>query len=150
MNDQQTETTPKPHWSFWLIGGVTLLWNAMGAINFIIQMMSDTPDAYRASEQAIITGRPLWATIGFFVAVFAGTAGSAQLLLRSPHAIPLFITSLGGVVIATLHALTQGISFGAGEIIGIILMPNLIAGFLIWYAKRALANGWIRNNGEIL
>ena len=138
-------TQVTPHWSFWLIGGVTLLWNAMGAINFIVQMMPGTTEAYRASEQAIITGRPVWATVGFFVAVVGGTAGSALLLLRNKLALPFFLVSFVGVLIATLHTLTQGIQFGMGEIIGIIAMPMLIAGLLVWYAKRAQVLGWIKS-----
>ena len=60
------------HWSFWAIGTVALIWNVMGAINFIAQMNPDMLAAFRESERAIIENRPAWATGIFAVAVFGG------------------------------------------------------------------------------
>lgn len=48
-----------------------------------------------------------------------------------------------GVIMATAHTLSIGIEFGIGEIIGIILMPLVVAAFLVWYSKRAENKGWI-------
>ena len=41
------------------------------------------------------------------------------------------------------HTLSIGIEFGIGEIIGIIIMPLVVAVFLIWYSKYAQNKGWI-------
>jgi len=41
------------------------------------------------------------------------------------------------------HALGIGIDFSLGEILGIILMPLVVAAFLIWYSKHAESKGWI-------
>jgi len=30
------------HWSFWLIGGLALIWNALGGINFFAQINART------------------------------------------------------------------------------------------------------------
>ena len=105
--------TPAVHWSFWVIGSI-----------------------------AIIVGRPVWATIGFAIAVFGGSLGSLLLLLKNPTGFYLFIASLLGVVITMAHTLSIGINFGIGEIIGIILMPIMVAAFLIWYSKQAENRGW--------
>ncbi len=35
------------------------------------------------------------------------------------------------------------LDFGLGEIFGIILMPLVVAAFLIWYSKRTESKGWI-------
>jgi hypothetical protein len=43
-----------------------------------------------------------------------------------------------------IHALGVGIDFGLGEVLGIILMPLVVAIFLIWYSKRVKSKGWIR------
>lgn len=131
------------HWSFWAIGAVALIWNVMGAINFFVQMNPDVLDAYRESERAIIEGRPAWATGAFGLAVFAGTLGCVLLLLRKSAAVYLFIASLLGVMVTMVHTLGVGIDFGFGEILGIILMPLLVAAFLIWYSKHAENKGWI-------
>ncbi len=140
MNDK---TSGEVHWSFWVIGAVALIWNVMGAINFFMQMDPDMLAAYRESERAIIEGRPAWATAGFAIAVFGGTLGCLLLLLRKSVAFYLFIASLLGVIVATTHTLGVGADFGLGEILGIILMPVVVAAFLIWYSKRAENKGWI-------
>ncbi len=131
------------HWSFWVIGAIALIWNVMGVINFFVQMNPDVLDAYRESERAIIEGRPAWATGAFAIAVFGGALGSLLLLLRKSAAYYVFMASLLGVIVTMIHTLGVGIDFGLGEILGIILMPLVMAAFLIWYATQAKSKGWI-------
>jgi hypothetical protein len=130
------------HWSFWVIGTIMLIWNVMGCINFIVQMNPEMVSSYRETEQVIIQGRPIWATIGFAIAVFGGALGCLLLLLKKSAAFYLFIASLLGVLVTIIHTLSIGITFGVGEIIGIILMPLVVAVFLIWYSKYAENKGW--------
>ena len=139
MNDKNTGGA---HWSFWVIGSVALVWNVMGAINFIVQMNPDMLTAYRESERAIIDGRPAWATVGFAIAVFGGALGCLLLLLRKSAAYYLFIASLLGVIVTMAHTLGVGINFGLGEILGFIILPVVVAAFLVWYSKNAENRGW--------
>jgi len=131
------------HWSFWVIATFMLIWNVMGCINFFVQMNPDMVASYRETEQAIISGRPAWATGAFAVAVFGGALGCLLLLLRKSAAYYLFIASLLGVIVTMTHTLSVGIDFVFGEILGIILMPLVVAAFLIWYSKQAEHKGWI-------
>ncbi len=140
MNDK---TVGGVHWSFWIVGAVALIWNVLGVINFFAQMNPDVLAAYRESERAIIEGRPAWATGGFAIAVFGGALGCLLLLLRKSAAYYLFIVSLLGAIVTMTHTLGVGIDFGFGEILGIILMPLVVAVFLIWYSKQAESKGWI-------
>jgi hypothetical protein len=48
-----------------------------------------------------------------------------------------------GVVVTMIHTLGIGIDFGPGEILGILLMPFVVAAFLIWYSKQAQNKGWV-------
>ena len=137
------DTVSGVHWSFWVISVVALIWNVMGGINFIVQMNPDMLAAYRESERAIIEGRPAWATGAFALAVFGGTLGCLLLLLRRSVAFYVFIASLLGVIVTMNHTLGVGIDFGLGEILGIILMPLVVAAFLIWYSKLVESKGWI-------
>ncbi len=141
MNDEKVGGV---RWSFWAIGAVALIWNVMGVINFFVQMNPDVLAAYRESERAIVEGRPAWATGAFAIAVFGGAIGCLLLLLRKSSAYYLFIVSLVGMIVTMTHTLGVGIDFGLGEILGIILMPLVVAAFLIWYSKRAQSKGWIR------
>ncbi len=140
MND---ETVGGVHWSFWLIGAVALIWNVVGVINFFAQMNPDVLAAYRESERAIVEGRPAWAAGAFAIAVFGGALGCLLLLLRKSAAYYLFIASLLGVIVTMIHTLGVGIDFGLGEILGIVLMPLVVAAFLIWYSKQSESKGWI-------
>jgi hypothetical protein len=140
MND---ENVGEVHWSFWVIGAVALIWNVMGVINYFVQMNPDVLTAYRESERVIIDGRPAWATGAFAIAVFGGALGSLLLLLKKSVAYYLFIASLLGVIVTMAHTLGVGIDFGLGEILGIILMPLVVAAFLIWYSIQAESKGWI-------
>ena len=140
MNDNVVN---KVHWSFWVISIFMLIWNVMGCVNFFVQMNPDMVSSYRESEQAIIKDRPLWATVGFAIAVFGGALGCILLLLKKATAFYLFIASLVGVVIATVHSLTININFGIGETIGIIIVPTVVAVFLIWYSQYVKGKGWL-------
>ena len=139
----EDKATGRVHWSFWVISAVALVWNLLGVMNFLVQMNPDVLEAYRESEQVIIEGRPLWTTGAFATGVFGGALGSLLLLFKKSSAIYMFIASLLGVIVTMIHTLGVGIDFGLGEIIGIILMPVVVAGFLIWYANLAKSKGWI-------
>ena len=134
------------HWSFWIIGAVALIWNVMGVINFFGQMNADALAAMPKAQRAIIEGRPAWATGGFAIAVFGGALGSLLLLLRKSAAYYLFIAALLGVIVQMTPYLGMAgstIDFGPFEISMFILMPLVVAAFLIWYSKQAESKGWI-------
>ncbi len=140
MND---ENVGGVHWSFWAIGAFALIWNVMGSMNFLMQMNADMVAAMPETHRAIIEGRPAWATGGFAIGVFVGAFGGLLLLLRKSSAYYLFVASLLGVIVTLTHTLGIGIDFGPGEILGIILIPLVVAAFLIWYSKQAQSKGWI-------
>ena len=120
-----------------------LIWNVMGCINFFVQMNPEMVSSYRETEQAIISGRPAWATVAFALAVFGGALGCFLLMFKKSVSFYFFIASLLGVVATMIHTLSIGVEFGIGEIIGIILLPLVVAAFLIWYSKYVENKGWI-------
>jgi len=127
-------------WSFWVIGTVALVWNTMGAANFLVQMNPDALAAYPEAERAIIANRPLWATTGFAVGVFGGALGSVLLLLRKSAALFVFALSLLGVIVATFHAFTATGAFTAAALAP-PLSALIVAAFLVWYSGRAARAG---------
>ena len=146
MNDK---TTFGIHWSFWVIGTVSLIWNVMGVVNFLVQMNPEMLNAYRESERMIIEGRPVWATAGFAIGVFAGAFGCLLLLLRQAAAYHVFIVSLTGVIVTMIHTLGIGIDFSFVEILGFIVLPVAVAIVLIWYSKLSVRRGWIQESSRI-
>ncbi|MCH8334971.1 MAG: hypothetical protein IIC61_03670 [Proteobacteria bacterium] len=143
MNDK---TVGGVHWSFWAIGAVALIWNVLGSVNFLVQMNADMVAAMPETARAIIGGRPAWATGSFAIAVFGGAVGGLLLLFRKSAAYYLFIASLLGTIVTMIHTIriaSSTIDFSLFEIVVMILMPLVVAAFLIWYSKQAGSKGWI-------
>ena len=137
MNDEEVSSV---HWSFWAIGAIALVWNVLGSMNFIVQMNPDMVAAMPETHRAIIEGRPVWATGGFAIGVFGGAFGCVLLLLRKSAAYYLFIASLLGMIVTMIHTIDiarSTIDFSPFEILMMILMPLVVAAFLIWYSKQA-------------
>ena len=131
------------HWSFWIIGAVALIWNVMGAMNFIMQMNADTLATYAEAARALVGGRPAWATGAFAIAVFGGALGCVLLLLRKSAANYLFIASLLGVIVTMIHTLGLAGSTISISILTGTLMSLVVAALLVWYSKYAENRGWI-------
>lgn len=144
MNDETAESV---HWSFWTIGAIALVWNLMGCINFFMQMDADVLASFSESARALVENRPGWATAAFAISQFGGAIGCILLLFRKSAAYYAFIASLLGVLIVTIRTLGMAaskIDLTPGEVVGYILMPLGVAGFLIGYAKHAEKKNWIR------
>jgi len=141
MSDKNISTI---HWNFWTIVAIALVWNVMGVVNFFMQMNPDVLAMYPESERAIIEARPLWATAGFALAVFGGAIGCIFLLFKKQVSLYFFIGSLIGVLVTMIHTLSIGIDFAVAELLGIILMPVIVAAFLIWYTLHVQGKSWLR------
>lgn len=93
----------KTPWHIWLIGAVSLLWNAGGAYDYI--MAQYAPEAYLAAatpeQQAYYEGFPAWATVFWALGVWGAIAGSVLLLARSRFAALAFGVSLIGLMANT-------------------------------------------------
>jgi hypothetical protein len=144
MNEKTTGGVP---WSFWAIGAIALVWNVLGAMNYMMQMNPDMVATYPETHRAIIDGRPAWATGGFAITVFGGALGCLLLLFRRSVALYVFIASLLGVLVTTVHTLkivTSTAGFTAFEIMVMTVMPVIVAALLAWYTRLAMNKGWLR------
>jgi fucose 4-O-acetylase-like acetyltransferase len=129
------------HWSFWVIGAVALIWNALGSMNYIMQTSPGTLAGYPEAARTLVETRPAWATGAFAIAVFGGALGCVLLLLRRSVAFYLFIASLIGVIVTNIH--TLGVP-GSVEICVGSLISLVVAAFLFWYSRMIERKGWIR------
>ena len=97
----------KTPWHLWFVGIVTLLWNGMGVMDFVMTV-SRNPDylaQFTPERLAFLDAFPTWAILCWALAVFLAVAGSLALLLRSRHAIWLFASGFVFMVIVTIHNL---------------------------------------------
>ena len=141
------EISSKPPTSFYVIGVAALLWNLLG-ISAYVQQATLSPEALAEMselQRTFFETRPAWATSAFAIAVNGGALGCVLLLMRKYLAYYLFVLSLAGVAVQSLHSwfLSNGIeAFGTAGVV--LALPVWVVGiYLIWYAKDAQKKRWI-------
>lgn len=136
-----------PTW-FWIVAGLALVWNLLGAFAYIGQMTT-TAEALAAlppAERALYENYPSWAAAAFAIAVFGGTLGCILLLLKKKLATPVFTASFIGVAVQMIHSffIANSIAVYGPGAAAMPAMIVIIAGALIWHAKRSTSLGWLR------
>lgn len=142
MSDDSTTTPPR---SFWIAGGVCLVWNLLGGFAYLQETNPDALAAMPAAHQTLVELRPAWATGAFAIAVWGGVLGCILLLLRKAIALYVFAASLLGVVVQMYFNYAVGgsvASYGPGAHVMSVMILG-IAIFLIWYTKQATSKGWV-------
>lgn len=146
MSEETNTTSSKPKW-FLGIAIFAIIWNLLGVIAYIAQMMM-TPEMLEAlpeAERAIIENTPSWATSAFAIAVWGGTLGSILLLLKKKIAVYIFALSFVGVLVQMYHSIFIANSievYGPGGLV-MPIMVLLIGGGLIWYSNDLTKKGWL-------
>jgi hypothetical protein len=141
-------TTTKPATWFWVVSAIALVWNLMGIMAYMAQVTM-SPEALQAlpeNERTLIESVPAWATGAFAIAVWGSTFGSVLLLMRKKLATPVLIFSLAGIVVQMYYNVFMSKSldvYGPGGL-AMPVMVLMIGVFLIWFSRKATANGWIR------
>src|SRR5262245_1040045 len=92
-------------WRLWVIGVVALLWNSIGAMDYVMTQTKN--EAYMKNftpEQLdFFYGFPAWVVATWAIAVWGGVLGALLLLLRKRLAVWVFLVSLIAMVITTFH-----------------------------------------------
>lgn len=99
----------KAPWHLWVVGGVSLLWNAAGAYT-IMSAQSGAPMDMDASEIAYYAAQPAWLAALGDVALAAAILAALALLLRSRWAVPLYGLSIAAIVAADGYDIAAGTS----------------------------------------
>jgi hypothetical protein len=134
-----------PKW-FMIVAGVLLVWNLMGVVAYIMQVMM-SPEMIAAlpdGQRQLYETTPAWATAAFAVAVNFGALGCVLLLLKRNLAGLFLQLSLAGVLVQMSHAFFMSKSY---EVLGPsgMVMPVMviaIAIYLVTLAAKAKANRW--------
>ncbi len=89
----------------WIVGVVAVLWNSMGAMDYV--MTQSRNEAYMAKftpeQLEFFYGFPAWLDGAWAIAVWGGVLGSLLLLLKKRAAVAVFMVSLAGMIITTVH-----------------------------------------------
>ncbi len=144
---KETHNIKVPGW-FYAVAALALIWNGLGVVAYIQQMMQ-SPEALAELpeiQRHLLMNTPAWATAAFALAVFGGAIGSLLLLLRSRFALPVLLLSLLGIAVQMFYNLGMSNALEAYGPGGLVMpvMVALIGAALVWLARIANARGWCR------
>ena len=129
----------------WIVGIVALLWNGMGAVDYV---MTETRNEeymsqFTPEQLEFFYGFPAWIVALWAIAVWGGVLGAVLLLLRRKAAAPVFIVSFASMVVTTVH--NYGIAGGAEVVgaagLGFSVVIFVVALFLVLYARGLVRKG---------
>ena len=138
-------TTQKAPWHLWVIGGLTLLFNAVGGYSFTMTRTGQLASLGMTADQiAYFDSYPVWANAFWALGVWGAIAGSLLLLFRSKWAVPALGVSVVGLIGTSVyqHILTETPeSLQSWPLVIAIWATTL---FLLWYAFAMRKAGVLR------
>lgn len=145
--DNMTVRTP---WHLWVVGVLAVLWNSIGAFDYVMTMYGGMDYLRQAGMNEAFVAEfeqmPMWMSVAWPVAVWSAVLGAVLLLLRSRWAFISFVVSLIVYVANLAHnyGMSELGSLGgtAGLVIATIITLSLV--LLIWYSRMMTKRGVLR------
>ena len=142
------ETNTRVPRHLWIVGGLSLLWNAVGAFDYTATQMrlESYMSQFTPQQLDYFYGFPAWAVAAWAIAVWSSLLGSLCLLLRKAWAVPLFGLAIAGMVFTALYnfVLTDGMALiGTGGAVFTAVIW-VIAFSLFFYARAMAKRGVLR------
>jgi len=142
-------SAPAPR-HLWVVGILSLLWNAFGAYDYLMSKLGDAAYlegmGFGAAEQAWMNAFPLWANAAWAIGVWASVVGSILLLLRSRQAVTAFLLSIAGALASFVYQFTsdkpESLQSGLPVIMPIVILILIVAQW--YYARRMSGAGVLR------
>ncbi len=139
----------KTPWHLWLVGVLSLIWNSFGAYDYLMTQTKD--EVYMAAFTQVqldyFYGLPLWAVCAWAIAIWSSVLGSLVLLLRKKVCVPIFLVSIVGLVITTIHnyGLSNGYEIMGG--VGVVIFTGVIYAIAIglYFYARAMTQKGVLN-----
>jgi phosphatidylserine synthase len=115
----------KAPWHLWMIGIVTLIWNAFGAADYAMTQFAYEPymAQFTDEQRTYFNGFPTWVQATWAVAVWLSLAGSLALLMRSKLAGVFFGIALLAMAATFIH------NFFLAD----VTMPEIVGPEALWF-----------------
>lgn len=138
----ELNTDQKTPWHLWLVGIVGLLWNAMGAMDYIMTKTRNEQymSAFTPEQLDFFYGLPVWVVACWAIAVWGAVLGCILLLLRKAIAVPVFLVSFIAMVITSFHnfVLSNGLEV-IGDTFSLVFSGIIfVAALGFWLYSRAM------------
>jgi hypothetical protein len=129
----------------WIVGILSLLWNAVGAFDYLATKMrlDFYMSQFTAAQLEYFYSFPTWVIAAWAVGVWGALLGSLALVLRKALAVLLFGASILGLAVSSVYnfALTDGMEIMGSEGAMFTGVIWLIALFLFFYARAMAKRG---------
>lgn len=132
----------------WVVGILSLLWNAMGCFDYLATKLRLDSYMSQFSEAQLdyFYGLPAWFSVFWALGVWGALLGSVALLAASRHAVALFAVSLLGMIVSSIYSLgfSNGLEImgAAGAAFSAVIF--VVGVLLLVYARRQRARGVLR------
>jgi hypothetical protein len=108
------DTRPKAPWHLWVVGMLSLLWNASGAWVIMSAQSGDAMDM-DAAEIAYYAAQAPWFVALTDLVLVSAVLAAIALLLRSRWAVHLYALSIAGFVVTAAYDIVQGTALYLGD-----------------------------------
>lgn len=143
-------TASKTPTHLWVFGILALLWNCIGAYDYLMSNIGGL--AYfesmglDAAAYDWLQAMPVWAVGAWAVGVWGSVLGSLLLLIRSRHAASVYLVSIAGVVITFAYQFTSArpasLQGGMATVMPLVILILIVAQW--YYARRMAQAGVLR------
>jgi len=105
MSESESGQVQRAPWHLWVVGIIALLWNAMGAFDYV---MTETRNEWYMSQFTpeqleYYSSFPAWVVALWAIAVWGGLLASLLLLFRKRSAATLYLVSFFAMVVTTVY-----------------------------------------------
>ena len=135
-----TDTSLETPWHLWLVGVIAVLFNAIGAFDYVMSMAQGS--SYMASagmtpaQIAHYQEMPAWMIVVWTIGVWGAMLGAVLILLRNKRASLVFGVSLAAFLVSLFYTyvLTDGGEIMGGQmaITNVVITALLL--FFMWYS----------------
>ena len=142
MAELPPSSAPKTPWHIWVVGGLSFLWNAGGAADFLMTQTRNEAylSGFTPEQLEYFYSFPLWAVITWGIATWGSLLGSLLILLRQGLAVPVLMVAFIAMILTSIQnfALSNGYELMGG--IGPVIFSAVIfvVALLLWIYARAM------------
>lgn len=140
MNEEASPTGQRAPWHLWLVGIMGLLWNSVGAFDYVMTQTRNEAYIERFEQLEALGGLPTWLVAFWALAVWGGALGALFVLLRKRLAVPVLLVSLVSMIVSAIHNFSSanGLYEAGGTGAGFVLVIFFIA-LGLWLYARAMS-----------
>lgn len=139
---EDAATSRRRPWHLWLVGVLGLLWNSVGAYDYVMtQTRNESYMSQFTPEQLeFFYGFPTWVVASWAVAVWGGMLGALLLLFRKRLSVPVLLISFLAMIVTSIHnfLLSDALEVLGGVGVGFSVFIFAVA-FGLWLYARAMA-----------